>query len=96
MQGTIDSQLNRLSQQIRSALGAIPGSEVADTLIQNQIAMSEFVLDSLASELAATGNQPAFAELDATLAQSILRLDELNALEDIGALGSNAGGTGST
>lgn len=92
----IHGELGTLGDQVSAAVANLPNGEVANTFIQNEIALTEFALDSLANELVAAGSTPEFAALDAALAQNMLRMDELNALFDIGALTSGSGGGGTT
>jgi len=86
--------LNQLSNQIGSTVGQTPGLALAATFIQNDIALSEYVLDGLANELQSAGNTPLQASLDAILAEQVLALDELHALYDIGDLHMGNGNGG--
>jgi hypothetical protein len=63
--------------------------------IQDEIALSEFVLDGLAQELASGPATAARDDLYATLARDVLSLAELNALDDLGVGATSGGGAGS-
>jgi hypothetical protein len=95
--GTIDGQINQLIGNLNGMLSQTPGNEVAATFISNDLALSGFVLDSLAEELASGPATQQRADLYGALANEVLQLSELNALNDLGALsppqGGNGGGT---
>jgi len=91
LQSTINSQLNQLSSTLSSILGQNPNLASTQALIQSQISLSEFALDSLADELGAAGGSAIDADLDAALATETLELDKLNALFEIQMASSGSG-----
>jgi hypothetical protein len=89
--------LTTLSNQVSAALSQVPNGAALSTFAQNEIAMSEFVLDGLANELVAAGGSPTDAAVDAALADAALGVDELNVLNSLGiSSGSSGTGSGST
>ena len=91
----IDSQLAQLSKNIQNQ--HVPG--MTGSFLLDQVSMNQFVLDGLASELAAassssSGTSNSFGSLDATLARQTLGLSQVQALNNLGAVhisGSRSG-----